>query len=115
MSASKLNLDRSYFTVISRLCSGTLVQPELEPDWTRTDVASMARGGQFDTVLAIFEHNPVEGWSADITADVFPEADDEEEAEALDAITGNSALTPFEYHRECIDAARAGVARRVAA
>lgn len=113
MASSMLNLDRSYFTVISRLFSGTLVQPELEPDWTRKEVEKMARAGQFDTVLAIFEHNPVEGWSADITADVFPDSDDNEPAAG--DIEDTAPLAPFEYHRERIDAARAGLTSRVAA
>lgn len=55
-----LNLDRSFFLVISELDSGIIVQRECELDWDRITVLDMAREGQFDTVLAIIECNPVE-------------------------------------------------------
>lgn len=103
MSAPAINTDRSFFTVLSQLPSGSIVQPEMEIEWNRETVASLALEGQFDTVLAIFEYNPVEGWSADITADIFP---------AADADKGDD---PADYSSERIDASLAGVARQVAA
>lgn len=62
------NLDRTFFTVISALESGTIVQPEIDPDWDRSTVLEMAKEGQFDTVLQIIECNPVEETSRIIPA-----------------------------------------------
>lgn len=103
MPAPKINMDRSFFTVISQLPSGTIVQPEMELGWDRETVTSMAIEGQFDTVLAIFENNPVEGTSINITADVFPAAEADE---------GDD---PADYTSERIDASLAGVTSRRAA
>ena len=72
------NLDRTFFTVISALESGTIVQPEIDPHWDRSTVLEMAKEGQFETVLAIIESNPVEGGSRTIPAELI---DDEIEVE----------------------------------
>lgn len=103
MPAPKINMDRSFFTVVSQLPSGSIVQPEMEIEWDRATVASMALEGQFDTVIAIIEHNPVEGTSNNITADVFPAAEADE---------GDD---PADYTSERIDASLAGVTSRRAA
>ena len=63
----------------------------------------MALEGQFDTVIAIIEHNPVEGPSNNITSDVF--ADDVHQGDD----------DPADYSSERIDASLAGVTRQVAA
>ncbi|WP_395175084.1 hypothetical protein [Roseibium alexandrii] len=73
------NLDRTFFTVISALESGTIYQPEIDPDWNRSTVLEMAKEGQFETVLAIIESNPVEGGSRTIPAELI---DDEIQIEA---------------------------------
>ena len=65
-----IDTDRSFFTVIAQLSNGEVFQPEMDLSWDQKTVLEMARNGQFDTVLRIFETNPAEGWLRDITPDL---------------------------------------------
>ena len=60
-SQPNFNLDRTFFIVISELPSGSITQVEMDLDLDRKEVLEAAKEGQFDTVLAIIECNPVEG------------------------------------------------------
>ena len=89
------NLDRSFFTVVSQLPSGSITQPEIDPFWSRQTVLEMAKQGQFDTVLHIIECNPVEDTSRVIPAS---EIDDELEVERISTARRQPYLGPNHEH-----------------
>lgn len=98
--------DFQFFTVVCET-AGTLHTAELELDeMTFGKVVEAIAAGQVENVKAVYEFNPAEGWSNDVTADVmaaaFPEQD--EDGEDLS-----------DYSAERITPALAGVETRVAA
>ena len=47
-----------------------------KPDMTRASLIADVAGGQFERIVGIFELNPFEGWSSDITSDVLDAAEE---------------------------------------
>lgn len=64
-----ITFDRSLFVVLRHF--GDLgMEGHSEPYSTRETIAAEIVVGEIDRVVAVFEMNPVEGWSRDCTADV---------------------------------------------
>ena len=103
----RLNLDRSYFSVICDF-GNALYAPERElAEMTLEEIVSDVRAGQLEDVCAVLEFNPAEGWCNDVTSDVltaaFPNSD----------TLGSDDFS--DYGRERLDGHRAGVTMRIAA
>lgn len=93
--SSNINLDRSFFVVVSSFEKGGLVQREMELEWDRDTVLQMAREGQFDEVVSIIETNPVEGWS-----NIIPASEIEDEIAARShSASVRRPRDPFREHR----------------
>lgn len=92
-----ISTDRSFFTVIAQLSNGEITQPEMDIELSREMVLEMARNGQFDKVLHIFESNPLEGWCNDITADL--EDSEVEEARFVSTPRNQMRHDPNHEHR----------------
>lgn len=64
-----INFDHSLFMVIRNF--GDLgMESVTQPTDTRESIVKDIATGQTDRVVAVFELNPVEKWSRDITADI---------------------------------------------
>ncbi|MCK7613624.1 hypothetical protein [Roseibium sediminicola] len=102
-----LNLDRSFYSVISDL-GKCLYTPEMELDeMSLPQIIRDLRAGQLENVRAILEFNPAEGWCNDVTGDVL--------AAAFPAEIGTVEPDWSDYHEERLDGHRAGVSVLVAA
>ncbi len=100
-----LNADTTFYSIICDL-GQTVYAQELDVEEMRFNkIVEDIRDGQIENVKAVFEFNPAEGWSNDITADVmaaaFPEQDEDD---------GYS-----DYRAERVTGAVAGVEHRMAA
>jgi hypothetical protein len=73
-----MNTDRSFFTCYND-CGKFGIEAVSDPSHTRADIIELIRRGElgFDDVLKVFEFNPIEGWSRDITSDIFDEVEAE--------------------------------------
>lgn len=67
-----MNTDRSFFNVICSYRSGLGLGSDNLLD--RGELIEWIATGQFHDIVRIFEFNPAEGWSRDVTDDVMAEA-----------------------------------------
>jgi len=103
-----LNIDTSFFQVLCDM-KGSIYTPETGLEDLRfNQIVSDIQSGQLENVKAVFEFNPAEGWSNDITADVmaaaYPDLEDEGEGEDFS-----------DYSADRVSGSVAGVEHRVAA
>lgn len=70
-----MNHDRSFFVAFND-CGTFGIEAIVNPTHVRAEVVDLIRNRDFgkDDVIAVHEYNPTEGWSRDITSDVFAEA-----------------------------------------
>lgn len=73
-----MNTNRSFFCCYNS-CGKFGIEAVSDPSHTRADVIENIRRGElgFDDVRKVFEFNPVEGWSRDITDDIWAEVESE--------------------------------------
>lgn len=73
-----MNTDRSFFIAYND-CGKFGIEAVSDPSHTRADVIENIRRGElsFDNVVNVFEFNPVEGWSREITGDIWDEVESE--------------------------------------
>lgn len=94
-----INSDRSFYQVIQDTAHGPLSGETLVADMTFTQLIKDIEAKHYVDVIAVYEFNPFEGWSQDVTADVMA---------ALDETGGDDC----QEHR--ITSFEAGVGRNVA-
>lgn len=73
--------DRSLF-VVMRDFGAIGLESVCRPEEGRAEIIADIASGQIDRVVAVFEFNPVEGWSRNVTSEI---ADFVEQARRLDA------------------------------
>ncbi|MEQ9277766.1 hypothetical protein [Roseibium album] len=98
-----LNNDFQFYTVVCDL-DGHYTPERPLSEMTFDKIVSDIADGQLERVVSVFEFNPAEGWSNDVTADVMAAAIPEQEEEDFS-----------DYSADRITADLAGVQTRVAA
>jgi len=100
-----LNTDTTFYSIICTV-GQVVVSHEVDlEDMRFNKIVEDIRDGQIEDVVAVFEFNPAEGWSKDVTADVMaaalPEQDQDDDYS--------------DYRAERVSGAVAGVEHRLAA
>lgn len=91
-----MNTDRSFFIAYND-CGKFGIEAVSDPSHTRKDVIENIRRGElgFDEVRKVFEFNPAEGWSRDVTDDIFADVDAEvQQLKDLDHAGGGVGRMP---------------------
>lgn len=69
------NHDRSFFVAFND-CGQFGIEAIVNPTHDRSEIVDLVRRRDFgkDDVIAVHEYNPAEGWSREVTGDIFAEA-----------------------------------------
>ncbi|MFN3247722.1 hypothetical protein [Roseibium album] len=90
------NTDFQFYAVVIEVAGECVTAERALSEMSFDKIVADIAGGQLEDVKAVFEFNPAEGWSNDVTAEImeaaFPEQDDEDFSDySADRITADMA------------------------